>query len=509
MNFSASMKQSLAATLLALSAVAFPFFELRAQEKNASPPPAGIFRNSLTIDRKELDRDAPMRKSYAGMLEKVQPSVVTVLTGIETPQPQTRSMEEEALRFFFGLPTPPRPQDRAQRQKWQQIGLGTGVIVTKDGYVLTNRHVVLPPDMQNVPLGQLSIKVSVPGYDENMDAEIVDYSREADIAVLKITGKNLNLPAAVLADSDQVKVGDVVFALGAPFGIDKTVTMGIVSARRYDEVLAGFDKQELLQTDASINPGNSGGPLVDAEGRVIGINTAIYTRNGGNMGIGFAIPINNAVAAADALSRPRGFLGVQLERVRLNRRAAAYYGIKGGAYVASVVEGSPAAHAGLQPDDVIFRFNDEDVTDHDKLLRDLSTRAPGEMVTLGILREDRKFEVRVRLGEKPNPFLPPAAERIAQKGENSIAGMKLAPVPDQERESLRLSSGGLVVTDIEPNSPAARCGLEKGDVILKINGRQPGTALEAADALQQARGGSSMLHIRRGSTTMLRVLENP
>ncbi len=475
----------------------------------ALPAPAqdavGPFRNSLTVDRTPVDRAAPMMKSYAPMLDKVQPAVVTIMTGVDQPRQQRRrlSQDEAALRFFFGLPAIPDAPDADSADRWQQLGLGTGVIVTSDGYILTNRHVVIPQEGE-VPLSLIKIRVQVPGRETYLEAKLVDFSNESDVAVLKVEAKNL--PKATLADSNQVKVGDVAFALGAPFGIDKTVTMGIISARRNDEVVSGMEKQELLQTDASINPGNSGGPLVDADGRVVGINTAIYTRTGGNMGIGFAIPINNAVAAADALSRPRGFLGVSLATI--NRRVAAYFGLKGGAIVARVVENGPAARAGLLDQDLIFQIDGKDVLSEEELLREIAQRPPGKSITLNLIRDEQKKEIRLILGERPNNFLPESpASAAAPAASGTVVGMKLAPVPEADRAALKLSSGGLLITAVDPNTPAANAGLEPGDVIVRINGRQPASPEDAATALAESRNGSSMLHIRRGNATSLFVLE--
>lgn len=463
---------------------------------------AGPFRSSLTVDRTPMDRTAPMMKSYASMLDKVQPSVVTIMTGYDQPRQQRQriSQDEAAFRFFFGLPPVPDNPLPDKADPWQQLGLGTGVIVTSDGYILTNRHVVIP-EMQ-IPVNLLKIRVQVPGREEYMEARIIDYSNESDVAVLKVEGKDL--PKATLADSTQVRVGDVAFALGAPFGIDKTVTMGIISAKRNDEVVSGMEKQELLQTDASINPGNSGGPLIDADGRVIGINTAIYTRNGGNMGIGFAIPINNAVSAADALSRPRGFLGVGLGPI--NRRVAAYLGIKGGAFIDNVQKGSPAALAGLAREDVIFQIDGKEVLNDDELLREIAKRPPGKTITLNFIREERKKEISITLGERPNNFLPETAGNVAAAAAEgqTIAGMKLAPLPEKDRAA---GQEGLIVTGILPNTPAANGGLQEGDLILRINGRQPATPEAAAEAFASSRNGSSMLHVRRGNSTRLFVLD--
>ena len=465
----------------------------------------GPFRSSLTIDRTPVDRNAPMLKSYANMLDRIQPSVVTIMTGAEQPRQQRArvSQDEAAMRFFFGLPPLPEGPPDSKTDTWQQLGLGTGVMVTKNGYILTNRHVVIPQDMQ-VPRELLKIRVQVPGKEQYVEARIIDVSLDSDVAVLKVEGQDF--APATLADSSLVKVGDVAFALGAPFGIDKTVTMGIISARRNDEVLAGMEKQELLQTDASINPGNSGGPLIDADGRVIGINTAIYTRNGGNMGIGFAIPINNAVAAADALSRPRGYLGVGLSPI--NRRVANYLGIKGGAYIAKINKGSPAARAGLTGQDIIYQIDGKDVMNDDELLREIAQRAPGKTVTLNLFREEEKKEVKVILGERPNNFIPETSSAPGSEAEGVlVAGMKLVAVPEGERAALRLSQGGLVITAIEPNTSAAVCGLLEGDIIIRINGKQPATPEEAASALAESPNGSAMLHVRRGNATRLFVMD--
>jgi serine protease Do len=478
---------------------------------------AGPFRNSLTVDRAPVDRNAPMLKSYATMLEKVQPAVVTIMTGFEA-QPQSRariSQDEAMMRFFFGLPPIPQTTAPATEDRWQQIGLGTGVIVTGDGYILTNRHVVLPPDS---PVNQalLKLRVQIPGEDKYVEARLVDFSSESDVAVLKVEGREL--PKATLADSNQVKVGDVAFALGAPFGIDKTVTMGIISARRNDEVMAGMEKQELLQTDASINPGNSGGPLVDADGRVIGINTSIYTRNGGNMGIGFAIPINQAVNAADALSRPRGFLGANL--APLSRRDAAYLQLPGGAIIAGIQKDTPAAKAGLAGLDVIYQVDGKPVLNDDELRREISQRPPGKTITLNLIRREQKKQVSVTLAERPNGFLSgnspgspaaaPNAAPTADPGEKTVVGMKLAAVAEADRAALKLTTGGLIITGVDPNTPAANSGLQEGDVIIRINGRQPASAEEAAAALAGSANGSSMLHVRRDNATRLFVVDvNP
>jgi len=493
------------------------------QEQPATTDKGGVFRSSLSIDRTPLPRGGAILKSYADMLDKVQPSVVTILTGIEAPQRRRVSAQEQALRRFYGIPPAPEPKSGADR--WQQIGIGSGVIVSSNGYILTNRHVVFPPDMNmdgQQYLDILRLRVSIPGRKGHLPAKLIDFSSEMDVAVIKVGGTGF--PNATLADSDTVRVGDVAFALGAPFGIDKTVRMGIISARRNDEVLEGFGKQELLQTDASINPGNSGGPLIDADGRVIGINTAIYSRTGGNMGIGFAIPINKAVSAADALSRPRGYLGVML--LDVDQGAARIFGFSGGAYVGKVEEGTPAATSGLQEGDVILTVDEKKVENSDDLRKRLASQPPGTKMKITFFRESKeeRGELVLTLGERPNFFLnelpaasnlagdpaTPAAVPAASTEVEQVAGMTLQPVAAADRAQLNLPADapGLVITKIQPNTPAANCGLEKGDIILRINRSAPASHAEAVDAIvNHSREGKATVQVRKGDATRIAVMD--
>jgi serine protease Do len=490
-----------------------------AQDKAPSADQGGVFLNSLRIDKKPIQRGSILN-SYADMVDKVQPSVVTILTGIETPQRRRMSREDIAMLRLFGFAPPPEPKAGADR--WQQIGIGSGVIVTPNGYILTNRHVIFPPDA-NMDAQQylevLRLRVNIPGREGHLPARLIDFSPDMDVAVIKIDGADF--PHATLADSDSVRVGDIAFALGAPFGIEKTVTMGIISARRNDEVLEGFEKQELLQTDASINPGNSGGPLVDSDGRVIGINTAIYSRTGGNMGIGFAIPINKAVLAADALSKPRGYLGVKLMDV--DQRAARIYGFTGGAYVGKVEAGTPAEKSGLHEGDVILSVDGKKVENSDDLRKRLAAHPPGTRMKISFFREsqEQRGELVLTLGERPNQFLtetptagdtaaaPKPAEAPADSPDH-VAGMTLLPVKADDRAKLNLPADapGLVISKVLPNTPAANCGLEKGDIILRINGTAPSSHAEAVDAIvNHSRQGMATVQVRKGDSTRIAVME--
>lgn len=485
----------------------------------------GVFQSSLSIDRKPIERGGPVLKSYADMLEKVQPSVVTILTGIEAPRRQRISRNEQLYRLYFGLP--PAPEPKAGEDTWQQLGIGSGVIVSPNGYILTNRHVIFPPDL-NIDaqkyIDMLRLRVSIPGRDGHLPAKLIDFSQDMDVAVIKLQGTAF--PHATLADSDTVRVGDVVFALGAPFGIDKTVTHGIISAKRNDEVLAGFEKQELLQTDASINPGNSGGPLIDADGRVVGINTAIYSLSGGNQGIGFAIPINKAVSAADALSRPRGYLGAKLADVD-QEKAQRLYDFTGGAYIAEVEDDTPAAKSGLKKGDVILSMDGKKVESSDDLRKRLASRPPGSKIRISFFRElkQERGEMMLTLGERPNFFLSelPGGDKSAvpasaaaspgaapAASDDHVVGMTLVPVVPEEHIKLKLpeDTTGLIITKVQANTPAANCGLEKGDIILRINRSAPRNYAEAVDAiLNHSRDSKATLQVRRGDSTRNYVME--
>ena len=500
-----------------------------AQDKPAAEDKAGIFRKSLTVDKTPIQRAGHAPRSYADMIEKVQPSVVTILTGIETPRRQRIDPRVRAYYKSLGIQLPPEP--KINEDRWQQTGVGSGVIVSANGYILTNRHVVIPPDSR-VALAEylniLRLRVSIPGREGHLTAQLIDYSQDPgmDVAVIKVDGGGY--PSATLADSDQSRVGDVVFALGAPFGIERTVTMGIISARRNDSVMEEFGKQELLQTDASINPGNSGGPLVDADGRIIGINTAIFSQGGGNIGIGFAIPINKAVSAADALSRPRGWMGVAT--ADLVPGAGRLYGFTGGVYVGPVEAGTPAAKAGLEERDVILSINGEKLASANQLRTIIAGHPPGTKLKLLIFRESReeRAELTLTLGERPNNFLesiptpaaaPAAApaesplvpdkDKEAEKENDQVAGMTLQPVAEADRAALKLPEGvpGLLISKVAANTPAANCGLEPGDIILRINGAAPATHAAAVDAvLNQSRDGQATLTVRKGEVSRIVIM---
>jgi serine protease Do len=376
----------------------------------------------------------------------------------------------------------------------RQEGLGSGVIITKDGYILTNNHVVD---------GAEEVKVALQDGRE-FTAKVIGRDPKSDVAVIKIDAKDL--PTVPIADSDKVEVGDVVLAIGNPFGIGQTVTTGIVSATGRGGAI-GLDYEDFIQTDAAINPGNSGGALVDSEGRLIGINTAILSRSGGNQGIGFAIPSNLARDVSQSLVRDgrvtRGYLGVMIQDV--TPALAKEFNLKenSGALVGDVTEKSPAEKAGLKEGDVIFEFNGKKVTDSRHLKLEVARTQPGDTVPVKVLRDGSTKSLEVAVKEMPGQ------ERLA-KNDNSgndkddngtLNGVTIGDLDRQARQQFELPGNvnGVVITDVAPDSAAAEAGLKPGDVIQEINRKPVKTAEEAVKLTEKS---------TNDKRTLLRVWSN-
>jgi serine protease Do len=437
-----------------------------------TPAPA-----TVTVNDKPLSRSGAAGASFAPVVKQVTPSVVKVyVTSKRSPAAWQGppGLDDPRLRRFFGenfgfpqhqpMPTP------------RQHGMGSGVIVTADGYLLTNNHVVD---------GAEEVKVGLKDGRE-FTAKVVGKDPRTDVAVLKIEAKNL--PHLELADSDQVEVGDMVLAIGNPFGIGQTVTMGIVSATGRGNM--GLDYEDFIQTDAPINPGNSGGALVDAEGRLIGINTAILSRSGGNQGIGFAIPANLANSVMASLVKDghvaRGYLGVMIQDV--TPALAEEFKLKdsAGALVSDVQPDGPAAKAGVKSGDVVTQFNGKNIENSRQLKLKVATVKPGGSATLTVLREGAPKTLTVKLQELPGE--PKVAKAKAEAGgdDDVLDGVLVGDLGQQERQSLRIPSQvkGALVREVEPGSPAAEAGVKPGDVIQEIN-RKPVQNADDAVKLSQ------------------------
>jgi serine protease Do len=408
-----------------------------------------------------------MEENLVQVAEKITPAVVNITASKKVAQ--TGAVEEiqpfgqdNPLRDFFGEEFSKKfrkgpDQDKDSRMR----GMGSGVIVSPDGYILTNAHVVKDADEIMVNLSdKRSLAAKVAGIDSN-----------SDIAVIKINAKNL--PAAAFGDSDKMRVGSFVMAVGSPFGLNRTVTSGIVSAKGRTNV-GIVDYEDFIQTDAAINPGNSGGPLVNIDGEVVGINTAIASRSGGYQGIGFAIPSNSAKLIMDELIKTgtvrRGLLGVHIQDV--TEALAKSYGLPevGGAVVSTVETGSQAEKAGVKKDDVVVKFNGQPIGGAAELKNFVAKERPGSTAKLTIFRNKKTVEVSVKIGERPQDVAS-GGNRHHEAGTDGELGIQLGKVSPPEASKLGLKDGeALVVKAVKPDGTGHKLGLKPGDAILEVDG---------------------------------------
>ncbi len=390
--------------------------------------------------------------SFSQVAEVVAPAVVninTVTRGTVGRTPIEEFFGDEFFRRFFG--EVPESQ-RVQRS------LGSGVIVDPSGIVLTNAHVVERATEIEV--------VTAEG--KKHKAKVVGVDKRTDLAVLRLQGAGAPYPAATLGDSDKMKVGDWVLAIGSPFGLQQTVTAGIISAKGRSIGQGPFD--DFLQTDAAINPGNSGGPLVNMSGEVIGINSAILSRSGGNVGIGFSIPANMAKRIYTELVAKgkvtRGWLGVSIQP--LTPELAKGFGLKepSGVLISDVVQDSPAAKAGLLAGDIIVEFDGTKVANPQDLQKVVAVTPPGKGVPIKVWRDKGQKALEIKIGETPD-------DNVALKSTNkgrTLLGLDVRPItPDVARQLNLRGTDGVVVFGVEEDSAAAEAGLQRGDVVREVN----------------------------------------
>ncbi len=410
-------------------------------------------------------------KAFVEIAKAVNPTVVTVFTekvykvrGIRSPF--FNSPFEDFFEEFFGRPAPRRQQP--EEREYRQQGLGSGVIVSKDGYILTNNHVIDDADTVYVRLMN----------DKTVPAKIVGADPKTDIAVLKIEEKDL--PAIKMGDSDKLEVGEWVLAIGSPMSpnLAHTVTSGIVSAKGRSNVGLA-DYEDFIQTDAAINPGNSGGALINLDGELVGINTAIATRSGGFQGIGFAVPVNMARHVMESLIKHgtviRGYLGVYIQEIDENMAKAMKLPGTEGALVSDVAEDSPAAKAGIKQGDVIIEMNGEKVKNTTQLRNQIAATAPDTEIKLKVLRDGREKTIEVKLGRlEPDKITPETEEKLTK-----LFGFLVKPFTAELAEKYQLDRKlkGVLVTELDRGSNAARAGLREGDLITAIN-RKPIKSIE-------------------------------
>jgi len=442
---------------------------------------------NLKSDNTPLKRVAPNQNglviSYAPIVQKVIPSVVNISTEkiVETKIPEQfrRFFEDPFFKRFFGPfgHIPDKPQKR------KEFALGSGVILTKDGYIVTNYHVVSG-----------ATKIIVKTHDgKKYTAKLIGSDPKTDLAVIKIEAKNLK--PIIIADSSKVKVGDVVLAVGNPFGLSESVTHGIISALNRNSI--GLNAYEnFIQTDAAINPGNSGGALVDLKGRLIGINSAIISRSGGNNGIGFAIPSNMMKFVVTSLVTKgkvvRGYLGVMISNIDPSK--AKLYGIDHGVLINKVQPGSAAEKAGLKPGDIIVAVDGEEVKNSGELRNKIAFKGAGAEVKLRIFRDGKYITVTAKLQE-------------FKTKKEKVEDIKLL-----KGVELSQDKNGVIVSDVAPNSYPAMMGLEKGDKIVKVKTIKTGkwVKVKSIDELKKLlkglNKGDALIEVQREGETAIITL---
>ncbi len=421
-------------------------------------------------DEKVVPLDPGLVKlSFAPLVKKVKPSVVNVYASRVETMPRNPLFDDPIFKRFFG--------DQGSNSRTAQ-SLGSGVIVDPSGLVVTNHHVIE---------GMTEVRIALSDRRE-FEAEIVLRDPRTDLAVLKIKSDE-RFPVLELGDSDKIEVGDFVIAIGNPFGVGQTVTQGIISALARTQIGIN-DYGFFIQTDAAINPGNSGGALVDLSGRLVGINSAIYSRSGGSMGIGFAIPVNmvkSVIAAAEhgGQSVKRPWLGAKLQNVSKDIADSIGLDRPVGAVVVSVAAGSPAAKAGLKRGDVILQIDGQDVEDAEGVGFRLGVRPLGGVASLSVVRSAKRIVASLDLAPAPET---PAREALRIKSRSPFQGAEVANISPAVLEELSLESTaddapkGVIVTDVAQNSFAANYGVQKGDVVVEVNGAEIDTTHDLEDA---------------------------
>jgi serine protease Do len=450
---------------------------------------------AIKVETTPVNRDARLGASFAPVVKKAAPGVVNIYSTRIVHERLMRNplLNDPLFRQFFGNQFPNDDRKRMRREQ----NLGSGVIVSPDGYILTANHVVDGADEIKVSFGENKTEYA---------AKIIGTDPPTDVAVLKIDAKDL--PALTLADSDQLVIGDIVLAIGNPYGLSQTVTMGIVSALGRNG-LAGFNQyQDFIQTDAAINPGNSGGALVDAQGRLVGINTAIISRSGGNQGIGFAVPINLASHVMERLISgggkvARGYLDISMQSLDAGLAKQFNLPVQNGALVDDVTAGTPAEKAGFKSGDVIIAFNGKEVSDAHSLILSVAECSPGSLATVKLLRDEQTNVITVKLTglplEEDKPESVRNNSRFDRSKPDALNGVTVQDLNPGVRQQLDVPDdiqGALMIT-VDQDSNSAEAGLQRGDVIVEINRQLVRNAADAVRLGRQAKGDQILLRVWR------------
>ncbi|HEX8921754.1 MAG TPA: DegQ family serine endoprotease [Pyrinomonadaceae bacterium] len=481
-----AIRQALILTIILLSLAACKDQSAAAlsSSKSAavSPPVTGVAQNS-----------------YADVVSRVAPAVVTIHSQMRVRAPQQFPFSDDPFfQQFFG----DRGQTPQMPREQRATALGSGVIVSADGYILTNHHVVD---------GAVQIKVDL-NDNRTLDAKVIGTDPPSDLAVLKVEASNL--PVLQLGNSDNVRVGDVVLAIGNPLNVGQTVTMGIISAKGRQTGLSSGSFEDFLQTDAPINQGNSGGALVNTNGELVGINSQILSGTGGSIGIGFAIPSNMARSVMDQLIKTgkvrRGQLGIVVQKVTTDLAASLGMQEARGVIISQVQPDSAAERAGLKRGDVITALNGTAINDPNPFRNQVASAQPGTEITLTVVRQGKEQQVKATLGE----FTPEKTASLngedggANNTETGKLGISVEPLTPELAAQLQLKSGtqGVVVAGVDPSGPAADAGIQQGDVIEQVNQQAVQSAADVKAALARTGARPALLLVnRRGTALFLTV----
>ena len=423
-----------------------------------------------------------LSNAFSKLAKEVEPSVVQVTSTIEQKMVQRRSphggqpggqpdADDFFRRFFGGDPFGGDGQGAQPQRPFKSQGTGSGFVVDSHGYILTNNHVVE---------GASKVQVKLHDDPTQYTAKVIGTDPELDLAVIKIDAGH-PLEAVKIGNSDAMQVGDWAVAIGSPFGLDETVTAGIISAKGRDLGSQGHQLQRFLQTDAAINPGNSGGPLLDIRGQVVGVNTMIATSSGASDGVGFALPINMAVSAYNQLIKTgkvsRGAIGILFQRQQ-NPELLKAYGTSSGVFVSQVTAGTPAFKAGLKEGDIVKSFNGKPVANGDELVALVSETPVGAKVPISVLRGDKTVDLTIEVADRASIIAGNTGEGAAtpegaESGEQSQSvkfGISVRALRQEDRDTMTFTaSGGVLVTDVESNSFGEDIGLQHGDMLMAIN----------------------------------------